>query len=240
MYSPKDFESFYSNFNKFNSKLFENLSNTISIDPKNILDIGCGTGTSTRAISKAFKKSNVLGIDINEELINHAKKLFIPPNVRFDTFSVENFESLFLRFDLIVIKSALHLFDKNFDPLSLFLLLKDQGILCLIQKTPISIESYWLMEKAKKNYAAEKNESKRKELIQRVLSDSNFSLETNKYGAPVSVPFKEYIRALKSKQLSCLWNISETVIQKWITDHKKIQQTIDIFEEFDITLISKR
>lgn len=44
------------------------------IDPKRILDIGCGTGYVTRLLSQKFKKSQVTGLDLSESMVQHTRK----------------------------------------------------------------------------------------------------------------------------------------------------------------------
>jgi malonyl-CoA O-methyltransferase len=44
------------------------------IDPKRILDIGCGTGYVTRLLTQKFKKSHVTGLDLSEPMVQHTRK----------------------------------------------------------------------------------------------------------------------------------------------------------------------
>lgn len=47
----------------------------------NILDVGCGTGSSIKRIQKAFNKATIKGLDLSEKMLEAAKKDF--PNVDF-------------------------------------------------------------------------------------------------------------------------------------------------------------
>lgn len=49
--------------------------------PKNILDIGCGPGNSTAVLKERFPKSEILGVDSSENMIEKAKKSY--PDLRF-------------------------------------------------------------------------------------------------------------------------------------------------------------
>jgi len=44
------------------------------IDPKRILDIGCGTGYVTRLLSQKFKKSQVTALDLSEPMVRYTRK----------------------------------------------------------------------------------------------------------------------------------------------------------------------
>ncbi len=69
---------------------------------KKVLDIGCGPGTNT----KYFANAEYLGVDINEQYVQHARRrhsrAFIASDVR--TYSPED-EA---RFDFVLINSFLH------------------------------------------------------------------------------------------------------------------------------------
>ncbi len=54
-------------------RLLEKL-NYMKINPKRILDIGCGTGHFTQALKRKFKKADVIGLDISELMIKTAKQ----------------------------------------------------------------------------------------------------------------------------------------------------------------------
>lgn len=45
----------------------------LNLQPKNILDVGCGIGFTTSALAKFYKTSNVLGVDISYDAIEYAK-----------------------------------------------------------------------------------------------------------------------------------------------------------------------
>ncbi|MBY5863720.1 class I SAM-dependent methyltransferase [Rhizobium leguminosarum] len=72
-----------------------------------IADIGCGFGSSTLLMARAFPKSEFTGIDFHaasiEHASGHAKGI---SNVRFETARAQNFEGS--SFDLVTIFDALH------------------------------------------------------------------------------------------------------------------------------------
>ena len=98
-----------------------------------ILDIGCGFGDT--AIELALKGNQVLGIDIDKEVINQAKQLAADFNVNNAVFENEDFLSKDFKgeeFDGIILSEALEHFD---DPLPIIkkvqCLLKNGGWLVI-------------------------------------------------------------------------------------------------------------
>ncbi len=54
------------------TRLLDHL-NFIKLQPKRILDIGCGTGFLTRALQKRYPKADVYGLDLAEGMLKQAK-----------------------------------------------------------------------------------------------------------------------------------------------------------------------
>ncbi len=48
--------------------------NFTKIEPKRILDIGCGTGYFTRLLADKFKKQHIVGLDLSASMLAYAKK----------------------------------------------------------------------------------------------------------------------------------------------------------------------
>lgn len=46
----------------------------VTLQPKTILDLGCGTGFFTRVLRKKYTKSTVFGVDLAQSMIQHAQK----------------------------------------------------------------------------------------------------------------------------------------------------------------------
>ncbi len=58
------------------TKLFlKFIENQEKINGKTIIDVGCGAGANTLYMAKSFKKSKIIGLDKDRELINHANKI---------------------------------------------------------------------------------------------------------------------------------------------------------------------
>src|SRR4051812_32136738 len=72
---------------------------------KTIVDLGCGSGDcSTASLRECYPGSQLLAIDISEEIINQARKKSMIPDVEWRISSIENFNTR--EFDLIYIGST--------------------------------------------------------------------------------------------------------------------------------------
>lgn len=55
----------------------------LGLQPRRILDFGCGTGTSAPMLTGKFQKASVLGVDISKSSIETARKTYGSPRVEF-------------------------------------------------------------------------------------------------------------------------------------------------------------
>lgn len=44
------------------------------IEPRRILEVGCGTGRNLAALARAFPTAEVVGIDVSEDMLDHARR----------------------------------------------------------------------------------------------------------------------------------------------------------------------
>lgn len=68
--------------------------------PKNIIDIGCASGTFTYQISKIFPNSNIIGMDSYKEVIDYAKEKY--PSLEFTVADAHKLPFKDNSFDLTV------------------------------------------------------------------------------------------------------------------------------------------
>ena len=101
--------------------------------PLAILEVGCGNGWLSAAMSK-IKNSAVTGIDINEVELQQAKETFKSvPNVHFVATDIESHLLKKKSFDVIVFAASLQYFSSLFDVLKIALsLLSKEGEIHII------------------------------------------------------------------------------------------------------------
>ncbi len=64
-----------------------------SQNPKTLLDVGCGEGFTTREIASSLSDSQIVGVDIEKEFIEYARKYSARPNITYqmeDLFAMPN------------------------------------------------------------------------------------------------------------------------------------------------------
>lgn len=103
----KSFSSAASTYDKW-AKPQEKISNKIldmipkNIDPKKILDIGCGTGALIKRLAIIYKKTEITGIDIASGMIEQSKK---------NCFSLQNDKINFLNCNIEKYKCTKNYYD---------------------------------------------------------------------------------------------------------------------------------
>ncbi|XP_078507152.1 putative methyltransferase DDB_G0268948 [Lissotriton helveticus] len=73
------------------------------------VDVGCGTGQSTRVLAPHFQK--VVGVDISEAQINEAKKVVGPKNISYCVCPAEDLPFEDGSVDLVMASAAVHYFN---------------------------------------------------------------------------------------------------------------------------------
>ena len=82
-----------------------------NLAPINILEIGCGTGFLTDLLQKKFPNSQILGIDISQNMIEACSQKFERNNnIKFSVMDGENFNSP-EKFDLIISNLSIQWFE---------------------------------------------------------------------------------------------------------------------------------
>ncbi len=92
------------NLNKF---ILEKLKD---LNPKSILDLGCGRGMQVEVLNGKFPNAKIVGVDISKESINYVKSLLADKkNISFYSDSIENYLlNNRTKFDLIISSYALY------------------------------------------------------------------------------------------------------------------------------------
>lgn len=104
MYDTKDYVDYYSDNQidfclNLKDKLLFYLHNNKKM-PKNMLDLGCGTGVFLNSMQKQLKLHNCVGLDLSKEMINFCKERIKNKNIAFVLGDMTKF-SFKQKFDLI-------------------------------------------------------------------------------------------------------------------------------------------
>jgi len=91
-------------------KIRQNLMALIEGQPKQILDLGCGTGSSTLMLKKAYKQATVIGLDLSPYMLvlakHKAKQAGLEIQFQHGLAESTDFETA--SFDLITVSMLLH------------------------------------------------------------------------------------------------------------------------------------
>lgn len=97
----------YLKFERERTQPPRDLANRIPLEnPKNILDLGCGPGNSTKVLKDRFPHARILGVDNSPDMIARAKKDY--PELEFQLFdATEDFSPLGMEWDIIFSNACL-------------------------------------------------------------------------------------------------------------------------------------
>jgi SAM-dependent methyltransferase len=104
--------------------------------PKQILDFGCGTGSTSMELAELFPLAGIIGSDVSAPSIEYAKKYCKKENLRFVDF---NELSGFENFDLVYLNCVIHhipLQDRQAEMERLFSVLKPGGLIFIFENNP--------------------------------------------------------------------------------------------------------
>ena len=226
------YNQFFSFFNIYNQKLVGILQSMLSVTPNYILDLACGVGLSTLALSANFCDAEIIGVDIDSSLIDLARKAVSSSRVKFNCCEIAdlldklNPHSL----DLIFVKSAYHYFEHQITLPKLQHYLKKNGVIVIAERTARSAKSYSLPEIASNHWTsifAEPYPSNRLDIANLI----GMSLTVSCYGEQVLIPTQAYLDTVRENQLVSLWMLKPEVIAQWI--EQSSPQNSDGFYTFE-------
>ena len=96
----------YTKFEKERTQPSIDLINRLDIQPKTVLDIGCGPGNSTNQLYERFPDANILGIDNSDNMLCKARNSY--PQLRFVNCFIPDELDRLDSFDLIFSNACLH------------------------------------------------------------------------------------------------------------------------------------
>jgi 2-polyprenyl-3-methyl-5-hydroxy-6-metoxy-1,4-benzoquinol methylase len=190
-----------------------------------ILDIGCGRGKIFGSLSRKLKLNNKpIGVDPVPH--NDVDKLIDFRNE--DAFNF--FKSNQNKFDLIMIKQTLHFFNKDKRKKLIKICknnLKKNGLLIIFSLNTINneIPCFKLM-KQKLNIGLKRDS--------RMLKSACKSLKDYKvckFKFDVSITKNKYIKMLRQKYISCLFNLTKNQINKGVKEIKDIYPNKIFFKD---------
>jgi len=239
-FSPESFDNFYNSFFNYNVSLFQMIQDIKgNTNNKDILDLACGTGISTRALAKVFDKSNILGIDADDKLIDYANMGFNPQNVKYTTLNALHIHKLDKKFDFIIAKSALHLINEDYIFNDYMSVLKKNGTFYAIERTNVSVKSFPIFDDAKKIWEKQYNQKRKLDCIAHYMNLKEYKIETFKFGQKVDIETQQYRQGIINKEMSCLWSFENQQILNWIENDLPHKDFVSVFEEYDIIAITK-
>ncbi len=106
-------------------------------DPRSIIDVGCGPGSSTRVLRKRWPHADIIGIDKSEKMIQRARRDY--PGQKWVVGDASTFETP-SSFDIVFSNAAIHWIPQHEILLrQLFRMLKGNGVLAV--QVPANQES---------------------------------------------------------------------------------------------------
>jgi SAM-dependent methyltransferase len=114
IYHDRNLKNYKANNKIYNREYFKivDLIKTTKITPKNILEIGCGTGIKLDFMRKELKTlKNCIGIDLSKKAIKYGKKNFT--SIKLYKMSSLDIYKIKKKFDLVICGFFLYLLDRE-------------------------------------------------------------------------------------------------------------------------------
>ncbi|MCP4649020.1 MAG: malonyl-ACP O-methyltransferase BioC [PVC group bacterium] len=118
--------------------------------PGTILDVGCGTGNFSQLLRTKFAQAKITGVDISEEMIQHAKIRCKQDDIKFIVADAERMDCC-ERFDLITSNATMQWFEDLPEVLNKYKnMLEDQGMIIIslfgpqtFRELNVCLQSLW-------------------------------------------------------------------------------------------------
>jgi ubiquinone/menaquinone biosynthesis C-methylase UbiE len=94
--------------NRYSSQLYHYVVDSIDIQGKDILEIGCGRGGGLSYISRYKAPKSAVGLDLNKNSIEFCKKHYSEENIRFVRGNAEHMHFMENTFDVVVNVESSH------------------------------------------------------------------------------------------------------------------------------------
>ena len=200
-------DKYIDNFHKFLKAKFKFDSNT------KVLDIGCGRANIISFLQKKYKfKHKAIGIDI-------IKNKNIKKDIIYKKSDAINYLKKNKKYDLIIIKQAIHFFSKR-RIISLLNYSKEAlnlggKILIFSLKTKNNKIPCYKDMRIKLNKSLKKDAS-----LFKIIKKELHKIDETNFNFKVKISKQKYIRMIKSRYISCLLNSSNKQLDKGIDEIK--------------------
>lgn len=230
IFSAETYDSFYSVFDHYNESLVKALAGMLTT-PRNIVDLGCGSGLFTQALAKVFTQSCITGIDPSSGMLSGAKTRSYSCPVEFieapGEYLIQHVALSGRLPELIVSKSAYHHFEKDLPIATILQQLSPGGCFAVFERTERSAWSYPMFDEGREqwaNFFAQQSHHR--------IRNGNIPHAATSFGAWVTVNAEQYFSAIRNMQLSFIWSFSDELIQKWAAKaQQEAGETVKVFEE---------
>ena len=151
----KEFEKLADTYDKPNNfswrkrlleKNIKEILNHFKRDNLKIIDIACGTGTSTAYLFKHTKKSEIFCLDISKKMLDVLKKKLNSEDLKRSKFicsdAIDYFDKSKNNFDIIIVRGALHHIYDYLDVLKVTSKKLNKGGIYYIDNEPLPKEKY--------------------------------------------------------------------------------------------------
>jgi len=180
-------------------KVIKDIYSFVKTSNPTILDLGCGTGISTRQMVK--NNSKVFGCDIDEKMLTNASK---DKNITYIKGSAEKLPFPNQNFDLITMFAAFHWFSNKKAMGEMRRVLKPKGVICIVQQKHTSPFSHDHKEIISETLGIIVKTKYSKRKFEDVLAQNNFKIVENKIYKTVSkYTLEEFLKLL---QTYSIWN----------------------------------
>ena len=182
------------------ARIIRDIYSFVTVSSPTILDLGCGTGISTRQMAK--RGSKVFGCDIDEKMLENALKN--KNNITYALGAAEKLPFAKETFDLITMFSSFHWFANKKAMNEIKRVLKPKGIIFIVQPRQTSPFRYDRIDIINKVLGVTVKTKYSKRKFEDVLAQNNFKIIENKIYKTVNKYTLEQF--LKLLQTYSIWN----------------------------------
>lgn len=180
-------------------KIISIIQKTIPLKRPTILDLGCGTGISTRQLSNI---GIVIGCDADRKMLKVASQ-YLKPNISYENAKSEKLPFDNARFDAVTAFISFHWFMNKKAINEIKRVLKPNGVLCIVQPRFASFQKDYRMILERELRIKIPKKYKIASEILPFLNANDFQISCHVVKSNVTYSLPKYIELLKSYSL---WN----------------------------------